>query len=43
MKCDTCNRDVPNEKFKTEDGCIWCDADYHIKRILNERKKLQNN
>jgi len=28
MKCKKCNRKLPNNKFKTKHGCVWCDELY---------------
>lgn len=30
MKCKCCKRELPNKKYITKQGCIWCDANYHI-------------
>lgn len=29
MKCPNCNRELPNKKFITKNGCKWCDGEYH--------------
>ena len=27
--CKHCLRDIPNENFRTKNGCTWCDIKYH--------------
>jgi len=34
--CKNCLRKVPNKKWFIKNGCIWCDAEYHIKEIKHE-------
>jgi len=28
-KCIQCQRKLPNKKFKTTNGCLWCDNKYY--------------
>lgn len=30
--CRECGRKLPNYKWFTKNGCIWCDSEYHIKK-----------
>lgn len=29
--CGKCDRELPNKKCFTENGCMWCDADIYLK------------
>jgi len=28
LKCKKCKRSIPNKKYLTKNGCIWCDSKY---------------
>jgi len=36
MKCKKCERDI-NEKHLTKNGCIYCDAEYHRKKMRKKK------
>ena len=40
MKCNYCQRELPNHKWKTSKRCIWCDKKYHDK-LLREQKLVR--
>jgi hypothetical protein len=40
MKCKNCDRELPNESFITENGCLWCDCKKHdLSWKLKKKKK----
>lgn len=48
MKCKYCEHTVPDKKWITKNGCIWCDISVHRtpkqeQRLINICKKLQAN
>jgi len=40
--CKTCKREIQNDTWKTKNGCISCDADYHLKRIKKKNITKEN-
>jgi len=39
MKCKICKRDLPNKKWITNLGCLWCDAILALNLKLNKGVK----
>ncbi len=37
MKCEYCKRELPKKNFKTKQGCIWCDALWHLKKLRKQK------
>lgn len=33
--CNYCGREMPNKKWRTKNGCKWCDAEYHRRKNEN--------
>jgi len=36
LVCRKCGRLLPNYQFFTKNGCIWCDMEYHKRKIKND-------
>ena len=36
-KCPKCERTLPNKIFFTKNGCLWCDAKYHQKKLRKQK------
>lgn len=39
LKCEKCNRVLPNKKFIIKNGCIWCDSEYYLKGEKDGQQK----
>lgn len=37
LLCPNCLRKVPNKKHFTKNGCIWCDVEYHYKKLKENK------
>ena len=38
MKCKHCGREMPNNKWKTSNGCLWCDIQNWYKPLHLDEK-----
>ena len=36
--CVVCKRQLPNKKYITKNGCLWCDSEYYLKGDQNGKK-----
>lgn len=36
--CCFCERTLPDKKYKTMNGCLWCDTNYYLKGDKNGQK-----
>jgi len=41
MKCYKCKRNLPNKKYSTAKGCIWCDNNYGYKKSKDKTKQIK--
>ena len=39
IKCQKCNRELPNKKIITDNGCLWCDNEYHWNKKKDVKQK----
>lgn len=37
MNCQNCKREIPNESYKTKNGCIWCDTKNYWRKEMKEQ------